>query len=134
MAGNVGFIVKLELIIERNKMDAETLINSSDFDFSNCFKECLIGNGGAGLVFSRIYLDLHDMSFFENCEANCNTWIQRDDDSLVEIAHDSGYGYELTKEELDWLEEDGVSNFGYQEWLNDQIIPKVNEALDWWNT
>ena len=33
MAGNVGFIVKLELIIERNKMDAETLINSSDFDF-----------------------------------------------------------------------------------------------------
>ena len=74
------------------------------------------------------------MSFFENCEANCNTWIQRDDDSLVEIAHDSGYGYELTKEELDWLEEDGVSNFGYQEWLNDQIIPKVNEALDWWNT
>lgn len=134
MAGNVRFIVKLELIIERNKMDAETLINSSDFDFSNWFKECLIGNGGAGPVFSRIYLDLHDMSFFENCEASCNTWIQRDDASLVEIARDSGYGYELTKEELDWLEADGVSNFGYEDWMNDQIIPKVNEALAWWNT
>lgn len=134
MAGNVRFIVKLELIIERNKMDAETLINSSDFDFSNWFKECLIGNGGAGLVFSRIYLDLHDMSFFEHCETSQNTWIQRDDASLVEIARDSGYGYDLTKEELDWLEEDGVSNFGYQEWMNDQIIPKVNEALDSWNT
>lgn len=68
MAGNVRFIVKLELIIERNKMDAETLINSSDFDFSNWFKECLIGNGGQ--VFSHIYLDLHDMSFFEHCEAS----------------------------------------------------------------
>lgn len=132
MVDNIGFIVKFELIIERNKMDAETLINSSDFDFSNWFKQCLIGNGGQ--VFSRIYLDLHDMSFFENCEASCNTCIQRDDASLVEIARDSGYGYDLTKEELVWLEEDGVSDFGYQEWLNDQIIPKVNEAIEWWNT
>ena len=134
MAGNVRFIVKLELIIERNKMDAETLINSSDFDFSNWFKECLIGNGGAGPVFSRIYLDLHDMSFFEHCEASQNTWIQRDDGSLVEIARDSGYGYDLSEDELDWLEADGVSDFGYEDWMNDQIIPKVNEALDSWNT
>lgn len=132
MAGNVRFIVKLELIIERNKMDAETLINSSDFDFSNWFKECLIGNSGQ--VFSRIYLDLHDMSFFENCEASCNTWIQRDDASLVEIARDSGYGYDLSEDELNWLEADGLSDFGYEDWMNDQIIPKINEALDWWNT
>ena len=56
-------------------MDAQTLIDQSNFDFSNWFKECLIGNGNAGQVFSRIYLDLNDMSFFENCEASQNTWI-----------------------------------------------------------
>ena len=113
-------------------MDAETLINSSDFDFSNWFKSCLIGNGGQ--VFSRIYFDLNDMSFFEHCEASQNTWIQRNDGSLVEIARDSGYGYDLSEDELYWLETDGVSDFGYEDWMNDQIIPKVNEALDWWNT
>ena len=77
-------------------MDAQTLINQSNFDFSNWFKECLIGNSNAGQVFSRIYLDLNDMSFFENCEASQNTWVERDDGSLVEIARDSGYGYNLS--------------------------------------
>ena len=114
-------------------MDAQTLIDQSNFDFSNWFKECLIGNGNAGQVFSRIYLDLNDMSFFENCEASQNTWIERNDGSLVEIVRDSGYGYDLSEDELDWLETDGVSDFGYENWMNDQILPSIQEALDWWS-
>lgn len=106
---------------------AKEIIDNSDFDFSEWFKQSLIGNGGQ--TCRRIYFDLDDMSFFENIEASENTWLQRDDGSLHEVARDKCWGADLSQDELDFLEQDGVSEFGFQEWMDNELIPSVQESL-----
>lgn len=97
----------------------------------NFFKARLIGCGGQ--CYSRIYLDLDENRLFESTEASSNTWLHRDDGSLAEITADAGWGADLTDEELAWLEEDGVSEFGYQDWLDDVVEPAIQAALDYWH-
>ena len=94
---------------------------------SNFYKGLLIGNGGQ--TYCRLYLDLQDNTLFEDCEASCNTWLHRDDGSLVEIVAHNSFGIDLSQEELEWLEIDGLSDFGYQEWLG-EIEEKVEKAIE----
>lgn len=91
------------------------------------FKQSLIGCSGR--CYTRVYLDLRDLSLFVSTEVSCNTWLHRDDGSLVEITHDSGWGADLTDEELAWLEQDGLSEFGYPEWF-DEIVSAIATVLD----
>lgn len=35
------------------------------------------------------------------------------------------------EEELEWLEEDGVSDFGFQEWIY-ELEDKIQTELDFW--
>lgn len=88
--------------------------------------------GCNGQSYSRLYLDLRSNEIFQNTEASQNTWLARDDDSLAEIAHDNGFGWDLSDEEMDYLEEYGVSDFGFDDWIDDYLIPNIDEALENW--
>nr|DAV34453.1 MAG TPA: hypothetical protein [Caudoviricetes sp.] len=74
--------------------------------------------GCKGQCYTHLYLDLHDGCIFQNVEASSNTWLERDDDSLVEIAADEGWGYDLDDDEIEHLRNGYLSDFGYNEWLN----------------
>ena len=111
------------------KITARDIINNTEFDLSGWFYDSLKAHGGG--YCSRIYLDLNDMTLFESVEANSNSWLQRDDDSLQEVDRDEGWGADLTEEELEWLEEDGVSDFGFQEWIY-ELEDKIQTELDFW--
>jgi hypothetical protein len=74
--------------------------------------------GCKGQCYTRLYLDLHDGNIFQNTEASSNTWLQRDDDSLVEIDADAGWGYDLNDDDIEHLRNGNLSDFGYAEWLN----------------
>lgn len=89
--------------------------------------------GCKGQYYSRLYIDLHSKEIFQNVEASCNNWIERDDDSLSEIAHDNGFGADLSDEEAEYLKENGVSDFGFEDWIDGYLIPNITNALTDWD-
>lgn len=89
--------------------------------------------GCNGQCYSRLYLDLHSKEIFQNVEASCNTWLAREDNSLSEIAHDDGFGADLSNEEVEYLKENGVSDFGFADWIDGYLIPNIANALDDWD-
>ncbi|MDO4708237.1 MAG: hypothetical protein Q4B94_00170 [Pseudomonadota bacterium] len=84
--------------------------------------------------YSRIYLDLDDGKLFSSAQPCVNNRLVRDDDSLAEITGDAGWGADLSEDELEWLDVDGVQEFGYSDWLNNTIEPAIQEALDYWQS
>lgn len=91
-------------------MDAWQIVNKYDNVIRNFYEGLMIGCNGQS--YSRLYLDLQSNEIFQNVEASCNTWLYREDDSLSEIAHDNG--------------------FGFDDWLDGYLIPNVEQALaDW---
>ena len=90
------------------------------------YKSKLVGNGGQ--TYSRLYLDLNNNTLSEANFASCNTWYQRDDGSLIEIDAHNNYGADLSAEELEWLEEDGLSDFGWADFCA-EIEAAIEEAL-----
>ena len=111
------------------KITARDIIKNPEFDLSGWFYNKLISHGGS--YCSRIYLDLNDMTLFESVEANSNSWLQRDDGSLQEVDRDEGWGADLTEEEMEWLEEDGISDFGFQDWIY-ELEDNIQKELDLW--
>ena len=89
--------------------------------------------GCSGQCYSRLYLDLHSNEIFQNAEASCNTWLHREDDGLSEIAHDNGFGSDLSEDDKDYLAEYGVSDFGFDDWIDGYLIPNITNALDDWD-
>lgn len=111
-------------------MDAWQIVNKYDNVIRNFYESMVIGCKGQS--YSRLYLDLHSNEIFQNTEASCNTWLHREDGSLTEIAHDNGFGADLSEDEIDYLEEYGVSDFGFDDWLDGYLIPNIGQALaDW---
>lgn len=111
-------------------MDAWQIVNKYDNVIRNFYESMLLGCKGQS--YSRLYLDLHSNEIFQNVEASCNTWLHREDNSLSEIAHDNGFGWDLSDEEIDYLKEYGVSDFSYQDWIDDYLIPNIEAALANW--
>ncbi len=89
--------------------------------------------GCKGQCYSRLYLDLHSNEIFQNVEVSCNTWLHREDNSLSEIAHDNGFGADLSDEEIEYLKENGVSDFGFDDWMDGYLIPNIVNALNDWD-
>lgn len=114
---------------EAVKPTAREIIESADF-LADWYATYLRGNGGQ--LYRRIYLDLRELSLFESTEASCNTWLQRDDGSLQAVARDEGWGADLTEAEKVHLDADGVSDFGYAEWLDNELEPAIQQAMDEW--
>lgn len=94
------------------------------------FENMIIGCNGQS--YSRLYLDLHSNEIFQNVEASQNTWLHREDGSLAEIAHDNGFGWDLSDEEIDYIEHCGISDFGFDDWIDDYLIPNIYDALENW--
>jgi len=74
----------------------------------------------------RLYLDTTDGSITEHVEASENSWLQRDDGSLVEIA--KACGYTDTPDSDRYADGDDLADYGYGDWL-DMIEAKVAEAI-----
>jgi hypothetical protein len=63
----------------------------------------------------QLYLDLNNNKIFIICEVSDNTWLQRDDGSLLLVAKVNGYS-DIPEEE--WYTEGcDLYDYGYQEWL-----------------
>lgn len=115
--------------VDAQKPTAREIINSADF-LADWYYDMLVGCGGQ--VYRRIYLDLWDMTLSESVTASCNEWLQRNDGSYREVASDDGWGAGLSAEEKAWLEEDGISNSDYAEWLDNELEPAIQRAMDEW--
>ncbi len=74
----------------------------------------------------RLYLDLDDNSISEHMEASENSWLQRDDGSLVEIIRVSGYCD--TPEDERYTDGCDLTDYGYAEWL-DMIESRIAEYI-----
>ncbi|MDX8400822.1 MAG: hypothetical protein R8K20_11345 [Gallionellaceae bacterium] len=74
----------------------------------------------------RLYLDLDDNSISESTEASENTWLQRDDGSLVEIARISGYCD--TPDDERYTDGCDLMDYGYDVWVG-ELEGKINAAI-----
>lgn len=74
----------------------------------------------------QLYLDKDDNSLMINREASDQSWLQRDDGSLVQIHSVSGYA-DLPEDER-YTDDCDIMDFGYPEFV-DMIEAKINEAL-----
>ena len=104
------------------------IVELSDDAVFTFYREFLKGCGGEH--YNRLYLDLNYMSLLLDTETDANTWLQREDGSLVEIAYDQGNGVGLSASQLARLEEDGVQDFGFREWVQSSLEPSIQEVLD----
>ena len=74
----------------------------------------------------KLYLDTDDNTLSINTEASDNSWLQRNDGSLIQIARVSGYCD--TPEDERYTDECSLSDCGYSEWL-DEIRSKIEDAI-----
>lgn len=74
----------------------------------------------------QLYLDLDDNTLSINQEASDQSWLQRDDGSLVMISKVSGYSD--TPEDERYTDECDLNDYGYGEFV-DQIEEKITEVL-----
>ncbi len=77
----------------------------------------------------QLYLDLDDMTLFENQEASDQSWLQRDDGSLVQILRVSGYADTPQEERYNAQRGDDIRDFGYSEWL-EFVSDKISGAIE----
>ncbi len=76
----------------------------------------------------QLYLDLDDMTLFENQEASDQSWLQRDDGSLVQILSVSGYADTPKEERYNAERGDDIRDYGYSEWL-EHVEQKIDEVI-----
>lgn len=83
------------------------------------YTDLLIGNGGQ--AYNRLYLNKKSGELFENVEASCNTCLEDKDGNLLELHAHNNYGADLTSEEVEYLEENGLfdGDWGYVEFLDE---------------
>ncbi len=74
----------------------------------------------------QLYLDLDDESLREHHEASDQSWIQRDDGSLVQLSRISGY-CDIPAEER-YTEACNLDDYGYAAYL-DELQSKIAEAM-----
>ena len=111
-------------------MNAWEIVNKYDNVIRNFYESLMIGCNGQS--YSRLYLDLHSNEIFQNVEISCNTYLHRGDGSLSEIAHDIGFGADLSEDEIEYLKEYGVSDFGFEDWLDGYLVPNIEQVLENW--
>lgn len=74
----------------------------------------------------QLYLDLDDNTLSINQEASNQSWLQRDDGSLVTLASVSGYSDTPLDER--YTDDCDLNDYGYGEFV-DQIEQKITEVL-----
>jgi hypothetical protein len=74
----------------------------------------------------QLYLDTDDDSLSISRQASSNSWMQRDDGSLVIVCQISGYAD--TPESERYVDGCDINDYGYAEWL-EQMEAKIVDAL-----
>jgi hypothetical protein len=78
-----------------------------------------------GLAY-QLYLDTDDNTLSIHVEASNNSWLQRDDASLLRITSVSGYA-DIPADER-YTDGCDICDFGYTDWL-DQIEQSIAQAI-----
>lgn len=74
----------------------------------------------------QLYLDLNDGQIVDNHEASDNSWLEREDGSLVQILTVSGYD-DRPQDEL-YNDDCDLLDYGYAEWL-DYVEERIEDIL-----
>lgn len=74
----------------------------------------------------QLYLDLDDNSLSIHQEVSSNSWLQRDDGSLIQVYQVSGYCD--TPEDERYTVGCDINDYGYADWLN-EIEAKIAQRL-----
>ena len=74
----------------------------------------------------QLYLDLDDNTLSINQEASDQSWLHRDNGSLVMLTKVSGYSD--TPEDERYTDECDLNDYGYGEWI-DMIEQKITEII-----
>ena len=77
----------------------------------------------------QLYLDLDDDTLSIYTEASGNSWLQRDDLSLIQIAETSGSDDGLSADER-YTDDCDINDYGYIHWL-DMIEDKIAERIEY---
>lgn len=115
-AEKLGWVPTGAGIIEKNAQVLE--------DFFKGLASCDYYDG----LSHQLYLDLDDMTLSINTEASDQSWLQRDDGSLVQILRVSGYADTPEDERYDAERGDDISDYGYSDWL-EVVEQKIDEAI-----
>lgn len=116
--------------MKTQKITARQIINNTNFDLASWYMNMMTGENYGVCV--CIYLDLHEMDLSSSVLADPSDWLEREDGSLQEVVKDRGWGADLSQDERIAIREHGVSDFGFDEWLDYQLEPKIQEQLDKW--
>ena len=65
----------------------------------------------------QLYLDLDDNTININTEVSSNTWVQRNDGTLIQLVETSGYS-DIPEDECYVIGCD-LNDFGFQEWMEE---------------
>lgn len=75
----------------------------------------------------QLYLDTDDDSMLDHLEASDQSWLQRDDGSMMQLLRVSGYCDTPADER--YTDDCDLNDYGYSDWL-DQVRGLVSAALD----
>ncbi len=115
-AENLGWVPTAEEIIEKN---ADVL-----GEFFAGLASCDYYDGTS----YQLYLDLDDNTLFIHREASDQSWLQRDDGSLVQVLRVGGYCDIPENERYDADRGDDLNDLGYSEWM-DEVRGKIETAI-----
>ncbi len=107
-------------------MDAQKIMENNKEKLAEFFAGIASCNYYDGLS-HQLYLDLDDGTIIENTEASDNTWLQRNDGSLVHILNVSGY-CDIPEDER-YTDGCDLYDYGYRDWLDD-VATKINDLLN----
>jgi len=75
----------------------------------------------------QLYLDLDDDTLLDHLEASDQSWLQRDDGSMVRLLQVSGYAD--TPEAERYTDDCDLNDYGYSDWL-DEVRAHIIDALE----
>lgn len=75
----------------------------------------------------QLYLDLDDDTLLDHLEASDQSWLQRDDGSMVRLLQVSGYADTPADER--YTDDCDLNDYGYSEWL-DEVRARIIDALE----
>jgi hypothetical protein len=108
------------------KMDAKEIMEINEKILTKWFIGGVDGSHWDGLS-HQLYLDLDDNSIYQITEPSDNSWQQREDGSLVQIA--THCGYDDTPEDELYTVGCSKYDYGYQDYLV-EMEQLINEAIN----
>ncbi len=111
------------------KITAQEIIDNNTAIINEYFAGIASGEYYNGTCY-QLYLDLDDGTLRINQEASTQSWLQRDDGSLVMLHRVSGYDDRPQDQRYNAADGDDLSDFGLGDWLDGELTPAIDRALN----